>query len=409
MPAAFVDLLKVVEIADEQRQILAALEGCLDGRFEPFVERPSVGEAGERVLERQLHDMGEQLGAADRRGNLAAHRLEETDLAVGEGRPARISGHVELSPHAVGEADRHDRARSSSEPLQHLDLGIGRRTVGPDLLRPPVAQELLEEGKLLEGVGLLARAALLPGSKIAGVDDRAQHSGGRLPARYRSRGGAERLADLVRGGLGHVFDAMAGRGRGGDREQGPQLSLGRRRADLGRGGQRFDVRARAGLERGDECVDDLRVELTTGAATNLLERPTWTEGLAVGTVGGEGVKSVAGQHDPRCEGDLLTDQAVRIPGAVPVLVLVTYCLSDPTESGQRTEDALAHGGVLAHGLPFAGGEPVWLCRTASGTPILPMSCRRAVVLTSSSSSPSRPRRRATASESPCTASVCLPV
>ncbi len=91
---------------------------------------------------------------------------------------------------------------------------------------------------------------------------------------------------------------MTRRGRGGDREQRPQLALGHRVAERGGRGERLGVRAPVGSERGDERVDDPRVEIPARAAAYLLERPRGLKRLSVGTVGGECVEGVAGQHDP---------------------------------------------------------------------------------------------------------------
>src|SRR3954452_6703066 len=66
------------------------------------------------------------------------------------------------------------------------------------------------------------------------------------------------------------------------------------------------------VERADQHLRDLRVELRAGVLAQLADGVAVVHRLAVGAVGGHRVVGVAGQDDPRADGDLLAADAVGV-------------------------------------------------------------------------------------------------
>ena len=98
-----------------------------------------------------------------------------------------------------------------------------------------------------------------------------------------------------------------------------------------RGGRRLFRLRRVELlgERGDHG----RVELSSGTALELGERLLLLEPPAVDAVGGHRVVGVDDEDDPRAERDLLGREPIRVPGAVPALVV----MEDPVGDGVDAE------------------------------------------------------------------------
>src|SRR5690349_2514465 len=72
--------------------------------------------------------------------------------------------------------------------------------------------------------------------------------------------------------------------------------------------------------RGGDGRDDLRVEVRARAVAELLDRGLRRPGAAVGAVGGHGAVGVAAGDDAGLDRDLVAGEAVRVAGAVVVLV-----------------------------------------------------------------------------------------
>ncbi len=70
-----------------------------------------------------------------------------------------------------------------------------------------------------------------------------------------------------------------------------------------------------------ECLDDVRVELLAGLRDDLLSRGGPAYGAAIGAVARHRVERVRDGEDSRGGRDLAPDKPVRIPAAVPALVV----------------------------------------------------------------------------------------
>ena len=84
-----------------------------------------------------------------------------------------------------------------------------------------------------------------------------------------------------------------------------------------------------------ERLDDLRVEVRSGAAAELVERHADGACGAVRTIRRDRAEGVASADDPRCERDLLAREAVGIARPVPVFVTRT---DDPTDVAEDPPD-----------------------------------------------------------------------
>src|SRR5438067_5225495 len=103
-------------------------------------------------------------------------------------------------------------------------------------------------------------------------------------------------------------------------------------------------------------VHDARVELRPGALAQAPQGLGCREPLAVWPVGRHRVEGVADEDDPRLERDLLAALAVRIAGAVPVLVAGADDRTHVLEPLDRRDDPLAELGVRLHQRPLLGGQ-----------------------------------------------------
>src|SRR5438876_11194567 len=94
-----------------------------------------------------------------------------------------------------------------------------------------------------------------------------------------------------------------------------------------------------------ERLDDVGIEVGGGAIADDLQRLVMAERVSVGAIGGEGIVDVSYGEDAGGEWDVLTTEAVGIPGAIPALMVVF----DDWEHGPgelyRVEDCGADLGV----------------------------------------------------------------
>src|ERR1700689_3467563 len=106
-----------------------------------------------------------------------------------------------------------------------------------------------------------------------------------------------------------------------------------------------------------EHLDQLRVELRAGAATQLRQGILDGHRVLVGAIVEHRAKGVADRDDAGAERDLLAGQAVRVTLAVPALVAGAHERADPCQRrAGRGDDLLAHHGVLLHERPLAFAE-----------------------------------------------------
>ena len=81
-----VDLLELVEVEDEDRRAGAAAVG--DGgqrRGQPPLQVRAVGQAGQRVVQRVVPELTDQLAVAQRDAGVVGDGLQEQDVVLGEG------------------------------------------------------------------------------------------------------------------------------------------------------------------------------------------------------------------------------------------------------------------------------------------------------------------------------------
>src|SRR3954453_23156285 len=136
-----------------------------------------------------------------------------------------------------------------------------------------------------------------------------------------------------------------------ERPEGDSASSIARREPTGSGGDRARVRGRRLLRRGarlalaveraDEHLGHLRVELRAGVLAELADRLAVVHRLSVGAVGDHRVVGVAGQDDAGADRDLLALEPIGVAAAVEALVLAADDARDPAEPRDRAEDALA--------------------------------------------------------------------
>ena len=122
------------------------------------------------------------------------------------------------------------------------------------------------------------------------------------------------------------------------------------------------------IEREDASgeLDQLRVELGSGAAAQLLERVLGADRVAVGAALGHRLVGVADEDDPRAERDLLACEPVRIAVAVPALVARADQRRDRCHRRRRRQDPLADRRVGHHQRPLVVVERPDLVQDAVG-------------------------------------------
>jgi hypothetical protein len=145
------------------------------------------------------------------------------------------------------------------------------------------------------------------------------------------------------------------------------------RADLRRQLREFDrprpvarLARRAGRRRCGVAQDfkqrrcDPRIELRSGAVAQLAASLHLTHRRPVWPVGSHRLVSVAGEHDPGRQRDLVACEAVRVTAAVPTFILVPDRARNLAEAGDSAEDPLADHGVLAHQRQLTCVQRAWL-------------------------------------------------
>ncbi len=226
VPAAVVDGLEVVHVAQHQRQRSPRNARPGHRTLQALLEGPPVAEAGQRVLVGQPGDLGEQLGAADHGGQLAGDGLQEAHVTTAEARGAGAGARPDLSPHLAVDHDRHPDLRLLAEAREQ-GHGGGRRVGVVDRVevRLGVAQQGLDHRVVAQGVGLFGGKALLPWTERSDVDEDPHPLGVALPAADGQRPGADGLAGRVGHQLDHVLQAVGARRRGRHPDQGVALGF----------------------------------------------------------------------------------------------------------------------------------------------------------------------------------------
>ncbi len=234
VPVAVVDALQPVEVAEQQRQLPARCEPGGHRLVQAVVQRAAVRQAGERVLEGERLEPGEELGPPDGRRDLPAQRLDEAQVVGGERRAPALREGVEPAPHAALDQDRRRDHRALAEPLQHRRVVAGqvrvvqrrRRRGGPRLTsraarpvggaspRPSTAA-----GAAPSAPRTRARASP-PASARA-----APSAGARVPAVDGDARGAQDGERLLADDLEHVLEPVRGGHGAGHRDQRAQLGL----------------------------------------------------------------------------------------------------------------------------------------------------------------------------------------
>src|SRR4051794_12482100 len=110
------------------------------------------------------------------------------------------------------------------------------------------------------------------------------------------------------------------------------------------------------VERADQDLGHLRVELGAGVLAELANGLAVIHPPAVGAVGHHRVVGVAGEDDAGPDRDLLALQAVRVAAAVEALVLAADDASHRAEARDRSQDALADDRVGLHDLELVVGQ-----------------------------------------------------
>src|SRR5436309_8411748 len=107
----------------------------------------------------------------------------------------------------------------------------------------------------------------------------------------------------------------------------------RRGAVKGGRSRRLDPGKRGGRHQPANClrpnkeVGEIRVELATGILPHLVHDSLKRQRLSVWPIGGHGVERIGEHDDPCADRDILTGNAIGVPAAVEVLVVVANCVS----------------------------------------------------------------------------------
>src|SRR4051794_31833097 len=111
-----------------------------------------------------------------------------------------------------------------------------------------------------------------------------------------------------------------------------------------------------GAGAAQERVDDGRGELGAAAGEELLERLLGRQAPPVGAVGGHRRPRLGDRDDGGAEGHGVAGEAVRIPGAVPALVVMAHHRHDLAQGRQPVEDRGALVGVQLDLLVLVDGQ-----------------------------------------------------
>lgn len=117
---------------------------------------------------------------------------------------------------------------------------------------------------------------------------------------------------------------------------------------------------------GEEGLDDVGVEVGSGAGFDLGDGPGGGPGFFIDAVTGEGIEDIDDVHDACGEGDVGGGVLVGVASAVPAFVMGSGDGACGLEEGGVCEDGLAGGGVLLHALAFVGGEGSWFFEDVVG-------------------------------------------
>ena len=223
-----VDGLQLVHVAHQHGHRASAFGGAHRRALEAFLQRPPVGQPRERVLVGQARHPHEELGSADREGQLACHRLEEAHVLAAEARLARRCGGVDLAPDLVLDQDRHGHVGFLAQPLEQRGRpGVDVRIVYGVEVGDAVAEQALGHRILAQRVDLVGGIALLAGAEVAHVDDRPQQPALVLPAAHRKRGRVHGRTGLLGRDLQHLLQLVRAGRRGGHAQQRLTLAPGR--------------------------------------------------------------------------------------------------------------------------------------------------------------------------------------
>ena len=127
VPERLVDLLELVEVEDEDRRAGAgALGHGGQRRGQPPLEIRAVGQAGQRVVQRVVPQLADELAVAQRDAGVVGHGLQQQDVVLAEG--ADVA-------EPVGDDQRPDDA---GRPVERDDDGVAH-PVGRQPARAPRA------------------------------------------------------------------------------------------------------------------------------------------------------------------------------------------------------------------------------------------------------------------------------
>jgi len=122
----------------------------------------------------------------------------------------------------------------------------------------------------------------------------------------------------------------------------------------------------ARLDHRNERVDHGRVVIGAGEAFDLGERLILAARRPVRPFGQHRFEGDRDGEDPGRERDLIADERVRVPGAVPALVGVANDRHDAAQEADRLEDARPQERVLLHDLFLFGREGARLRQDRGG-------------------------------------------
>ena len=182
VPAAVVDVLEAVEVAEQQRELAPGASAARDGRLEPLVERAPVRQPRERVLVGERLQPREQLGAPDRGRHLRAQRLREAHVRRRERRRADVGVGLEHAPHAVVEADRRGERGAAPDALEVGALLVGQRRRARARSRTGRPRSTSARSSAVSAQVSFAGRSTSPGVQLAGVEQRAHRGRARAPS-----------------------------------------------------------------------------------------------------------------------------------------------------------------------------------------------------------------------------------
>ncbi len=115
-----------------------------------------------------------------------------------------------------------------------------------------------------------------------------------------------------------------------------------------------------------EYIDDLWIEVCASEAANMLAHALLGPALAVWPIEAQGIPDIDHREDPRRQRDLLALQAARVAAAIPLFVVAIGDVQRHAQVGDRREQIVGEGRVLAHDRPLVVGERAGLEQNAVG-------------------------------------------